>query len=71
VKSDPVEFPHRYSDPRDIECVALLPASLAYGRADLFKPKIAGILDGLGRSPANALASLAGKEPARVPQRLL
>lgn len=58
VKADPVEFPHRYTDPRDIETVALLSASLAYGRADLFKPKIAGILDGLGVHPAKALASL-------------
>ncbi len=56
--ADPIEFPHRYDDPRDIETVALLSASLAYGRADLFKPKIAGILDGLGPHPANALAAL-------------
>jgi uncharacterized protein (TIGR02757 family) len=58
VKADPVEFPHRYRDPRDIETVALLSASLAYGRADLFKPKIAGILEGLGSRPALALAEL-------------
>ena len=58
VRADPVEFPHRYRDPRDIECVALLSASLAYGRADLFKPKIASILDGLGPAPARAMASL-------------
>ncbi len=58
VKADPVEFPHRYADPRDVETVALLAASLAYGRADLFKPKIAGILAGLGPRPARALASL-------------
>lgn len=58
VQADPIEFPHRYSDPRDIEVVALLSASLAYGRADLFKPKIASILDGLGSSPARAMAAL-------------
>jgi uncharacterized protein (TIGR02757 family) len=58
VKADPVEFPHRYSDPRDVETVALLSASLAYGRADLFKPKIASILEGLGPKPAHALAAL-------------
>jgi uncharacterized protein (TIGR02757 family) len=66
VKADPVEFPHRYSDPRDIECVALLSASLAYGRADLFKPKIAGILEGLGGSPAKALAALTVKDAAQL-----
>lgn len=58
VKADPVEFPHRYADPRDIETVALLSASLAYGRADLFKPKIASILEGLGPHPARAMAAL-------------
>lgn len=58
IKADPVEFPHRYSDPRDIETVALLSASLAYGRADLFKPKIAGILASLGSAPARAMSSL-------------
>ncbi len=58
VRADPVEFPHRYNDPRDVETVALLSASLAYGRASLFKPKIAGILEGLGSSPAKAMAAL-------------
>lgn len=58
VRFDPVEFPHRYSDPRDIEVVALLSASLAYGRAELFKPKIAAILEGLGKQPASALETM-------------
>ncbi len=58
VLADPVEFPHRFSDPRDVEVVALLSAALAYGRVDLFKPKIAGLLDGLGSRPAHAVASL-------------
>ncbi len=58
VRADPVEFPHRYQDPRDIEVVALLSASLAYGRADLFKPKIDGLLQKLGPDPARRLQSL-------------
>jgi uncharacterized protein (TIGR02757 family) len=58
VRFDPVEFPHRYEDPRDVEVVALLSASLAYGRADLFKPKIASILERLGPCPASRLKSL-------------
>lgn len=58
IRFDPVEFPHRYQDPRDIEVVALLSASLAYGRADLFKPKIAAILEGLGPHPAARLKTL-------------
>lgn len=52
VAADPVEFPHRYRRPRDVEVAGLLAASLAYGRAGLFKPKIAGLLEGMGASPA-------------------
>ncbi len=52
VRGDPVELPHRYSDPRDVEVAALLSAALAYGRVDLFKPRLAALLDALGPSPA-------------------
>lgn len=58
IAADPVEFPHRYTEPRDVECVALLSAALAYGRADLFKPKIASLLAGLGANPARAIAAM-------------
>ena len=36
----------------------MLSACLAYGRADLFKPKIASVLAGLGPTPARAMAAL-------------
>jgi uncharacterized protein (TIGR02757 family) len=52
IRFDPVELPHRYSHPQDIEVAALLSASLAYGRADLFKPKVDFLLAGMGSSPA-------------------
>lgn len=58
VESDPVEFPRRYSLPRDVEVVALLSASLAYGRVDLFRPKIAQLLLAMGPSPAEFLRGL-------------
>ena len=49
---DPVEFPRRYRDPRDVEVSALLSASLAYGRADLFRPKLETLHRAMGASPA-------------------
>ena len=49
---DPVSLPHRYRDPRDVEVAGLLAASLAYGRADLFLPKVTRILESMGPSPA-------------------
>jgi len=56
--ADPVELPHRYSDPRDVEVAALLCASLAYGRVDLFKPKLEVLLSRMGSSPAECVRSL-------------
>jgi uncharacterized protein (TIGR02757 family) len=52
VRNDPVELVHRYSDPLDIEIAGLLCAALAYGRVDLFKPRLRALLDALGTSPA-------------------
>lgn len=58
LENDPIELPHRYRDPRDIEVSALLASSLAYGRVDLFKPKVTALLDAMGSSPARFVASL-------------
>jgi uncharacterized protein (TIGR02757 family) len=49
---DPVSLPHRYRNPRDVEVAGLLAASLAYGRADLFLPRVTRLLEAMGRSPA-------------------
>jgi uncharacterized protein (TIGR02757 family) len=53
-RGDPVELVHRYSDPLDVEVAGLLCAALAYGRVDLFKPRLAALLEALGPSPAEA-----------------
>ena len=45
-------MPRRYPDPGDAEVAGLLAASLAYGRADLFKPRLAKVLAAMGPSPA-------------------
>jgi len=37
IKNDPIEFPHRYQDPKEIEIAGLIASVLAYGRIDLFK----------------------------------
>ncbi len=48
---DPIEFPHRYNNPRDIEVSAFIASSLAYGKVELFKPVIEKILSRMGSSP--------------------
>ncbi|MFL5351559.1 TIGR02757 family protein [Archangium sp.] len=58
IAFDPLEFPHRYRDPRDIEVSALLAAALAYGRADLFRPKVDALLRRMGPSPAGFVRAL-------------
>jgi uncharacterized protein (TIGR02757 family) len=58
IAFDPVELPHRYTDPRDIETSALLAAALAYGRADLFRPKADELLRRMGPSPAAFVRAL-------------
>src|SRR5260221_3282574 len=52
MRGDAVALPHRYADPQDVEVAALLSAALAYGRVDLFKPRLAALLEALGPSPA-------------------
>lgn len=58
VGFDPVEFPHRYRSPADMEVSALLAASLAYGRADLFRPKVDALLKAMGASPSDYVQAL-------------
>jgi uncharacterized protein (TIGR02757 family) len=52
LRFDPLELPRRYSDPGDAEVAGLLAACLAYGRADLFRPRVEGLLAVMGPSPA-------------------
>jgi len=49
---DPLEIPHRYRDPRDIEVAGFIASCLAYGRVELFKPVIEKILSVMGEHPA-------------------
>ncbi|HLG23070.1 MAG TPA: DUF2400 family protein [Candidatus Manganitrophaceae bacterium] len=37
IQEDPVEFPRRYTDPKEIEAVGWLATAFAYGRVALFK----------------------------------
>lgn len=66
VAADPVELPRRYDDPLDQEVAALVAASLAYGRADVFKPLLARVLDAMGPSPAAFVRAFARSPDARA-----
>jgi uncharacterized protein (TIGR02757 family) len=51
IARDAIQYPARYQDPLDREVVALLSASLAYGRVSLFGAWLDRLLDWLGPSP--------------------
>jgi len=59
---DPIEFPHRYKNRRDIEVAAFIASSLAYGKVELFKPVVEKILSVMGTSPYEFLLEF---RPAR------
>jgi uncharacterized protein (TIGR02757 family) len=57
VLNDPLQFPHRYADRGDVEAVAFVAASLAFGRVAAFAPVLEGIFASLGPHPADVLRS--------------
>ncbi len=55
LQQDPIELPHRYRNPRDIEIAGFLASSFAYGKVGLFKPVVAKILSIMGKDPHDFL----------------
>ncbi|MFA4829418.1 MAG: TIGR02757 family protein [Thermodesulfovibrionales bacterium] len=56
ILHDPIEFPHRYKKPEDIEIAGFIASCFAYGRVGLFKPVIGRILSLMGSSPCAFLS---------------
>ena len=57
VLHDPIEFPHRYKEQRDIEITGFISSSLAYGKVELFRAVLEKIFSIMGRSPYDFLLS--------------
>ncbi|RPI62814.1 MAG: DUF2400 family protein, partial [Planctomycetaceae bacterium] len=55
VHPDPLEFLYLYADPADVEVVAVVASSLAYGRVAQILKSVQRVLDALGQSPAKTL----------------
>ncbi len=62
LHSDPIQFPHRYNDPKDQEVAAFIAALFAYGSVNLIARAVETILKPLGESPAKALRAYTGRE---------
>src|SRR4051812_47392545 len=66
--SDPLEFPHRFSDPWDQEAVALVSALLAYGNVKQIRRSVQDLLERIGANPSafvRALGTAAGQAEGR------
>jgi uncharacterized protein (TIGR02757 family) len=57
LASDPVNFVHRYDDPRDREVAGLVASAFAYGNVKAVLPTVERALSFLGSRPAQALRS--------------
>lgn len=53
IKDDPVQFPHRYHEKRDIEISAFLTAWISYGRRSHILAKAEALHQRMGSSPYN------------------
>ena len=66
LRNDPIEFPHRYNNSRDVEVAAFIASSLAYGKVELFKPIVEKILSGMGTSPYEFLLAFRPKKHRKL-----
>src|SRR6266705_658775 len=57
LASDPVQFVHRYEDPQDREVVGLIASAFAYGNVKIVLKTVGTVLDYLGPSPSQTIAS--------------
>lgn len=57
IKDDPVQFPHRFNDLRDIEIVSFLVATIAWGNRKMILNNSNKMLDMMGKSPFDYVMS--------------
>ena len=57
IKDDPVQFPHRYSNLRDIEIVSFLVATIAWGNRKMILNSANRMLEIMGHSPYDYVMS--------------
>lgn len=71
IKDDPVQFPHRYTDVRDIEIVSFLVATIAWGNRKMILNSSNKMLEMMGKSPYDYVMSggFEGLEPDKCVHR--
>ncbi|MDD3237295.1 MAG: TIGR02757 family protein [Candidatus Gastranaerophilales bacterium] len=53
IKDDPVQFPRRFNDKKDVEIAGFLAAVMAYGRRELFIEKLSHMFAIMNQQPHN------------------
>jgi uncharacterized protein (TIGR02757 family) len=61
ISHDPIRFPLRYKNPRDIEVAAFIASSFAYGKVELFSEVLERVFSLMGESPYDFLLGFAVK----------
>lgn len=57
VKDDPIQFPHRFSDKKDIEISAFLASIFAYGKREVFIAKLNTLFEKMNNKPYDFVLS--------------
>ena len=66
IAFDPIEFPHRYSRPEDIEVSAFIASCFAYGQVSVFKGVLEKVFAICGQSPYDFVASFRPDREGRL-----
>ena len=66
VPPDPLQFVYKYSEPADMEIVALLSAALAYGRVGQIAKSLTNLFAIMGKSPAGFTANFSKKDSLKL-----
>ncbi len=66
IAYDPIAFPRHYRSPADSEIAGFIASCFAYGKVDLFRPVVSGILSAMGSSPHAFLLGFSAKRHRRL-----
>lgn len=64
--NDPIRFPMKYRNKRDVEAAAFVASAFSYGRVELFTPVIEKVLSRMGKSPCGFLMEFNIKKHGRL-----
>lgn len=61
IKSDPIQFPHRFKDPKDIEIAGFIASLAAYGSRKVFIKKLDSLFEIAQNEPLNFILNFDAK----------